>query len=120
MFVTYDLDAESDVRGALGRLGLKENNDFMPLGISQPGKDCIEGLLPQRVLAAVNGKETDLVMKLGSRDNKERRKAKDALKRKYLEEFTDQIGTCAKDEFKELARVVKVINAKLSVPKKDE
>jgi len=118
VFVTYDLDAQNEVSTALGRLGLKENSDFLPLGIGQPGKDCIEGMLPQRVLAAVNGRETDLVMKLGSKDNKERRKAKDALKHKYLEEFTCQIGNCAKDEFKELAKVVRTINAKLSEPKK--
>jgi putative ATP-dependent endonuclease of the OLD family len=113
VFVTYDLDAESEIRGSLARLGLKENSDFIPLGLSQPGKDCIEGLLPQRVLAAVNGKETDLVMKLGSRDSNERRKAKDTLKRKYLGEFTSHTDY-EKEELKELSKVVKTINAKLS------
>jgi hypothetical protein len=116
VFVTYDLDAESEIRGALGRLELKENSDFMALGLGQPGKDCIEGLLPQRVLATVNGRETDLVMKLGSKDTKERRNAKDALKRKYLEEFTSRTDH-EKEELKDLAKVVKTINAKLSGPK---
>ncbi len=116
VFVTYDLDAEGEVRTALGRLGLKENSDFVALGLSQPGKDCIEGLLPQRVLAAVNGAETDLVMKLGSRDNNERRKAKDALKRKYLDEFKARRDH-TKDELKDLAKAVKLINARLSGPR---
>ena len=66
VFVTYDLDADGDVRSALTRLGLKENRDFIALGVNTPGKDCCEGLLPERVLAAVNGRETVLVMKLGS------------------------------------------------------
>lgn len=117
VFVTYDLDADGEIRGALGRLGLKENTDFIPVGLGQPGKDCIEGLLPQRILAAVNGKQTDLVMKLGSKDSTERRRAKEALKRKYLEEFTS-CSDYEKEELKELAKVVKTINAKLSEPNK--
>ena len=114
VFVTYDLDAESDVCSALKRLGLKENHDFVALGLCQSGMDCIEGLLPQRVLAAVNGRETDLVMKLGSKDNSERRTAKDTLKRKYLEEFKSH-KDYTKDELKEMTKVVKSINSSLSV-----
>jgi putative ATP-dependent endonuclease of the OLD family len=111
VFITYDLDADGEIRAALGRLGLKEHSDFIPLGLGQPGKECIEGLIPHRVLAAVNGRETDLVMKLGSKDSNERRKAKDALKRKYLEEFTRQ-KSYEKDELRDLARVVKTVNAR--------
>lgn len=112
VFITYDLDADGEIRGALGRLSLKEHIDFLALGIDQAGRDCIEGLLPQRVLAAVNGKETDLVMKLGSRDSSERRRAKDGLKRKYLEEFGRHTDY-EKEELKDLAKVIKTINAKL-------
>jgi putative ATP-dependent endonuclease of OLD family len=113
VFVTYDLDAEGDVRNALLRLGLKENSDFIALGLRQPGKDCIEGLLPQRVLAAVMGRETDLAMKLGSRDSQERRRAKDALKRKYLEEFTNH-SDYRREELTELTKAVRAINVKLA------
>ena len=112
VFVTYDLDAESEIRASLGRLGLKENSDFIALGLTMPGRDCIEGLLPQCVLAAVNGRETDLVMKLGSKESAERRKAKDALKRKYLAEFTSRTNY-EKDDLKELSKVVRTINSKL-------
>lgn len=113
LFVTFDLDAESDVRAALNRVGLKEGTDYAALGVSQSGKDCIEGLLPQRVLSAVNGRETDLVMKLGSKDGSERRKAKDALKQRYLQEFKSRTDY-TKDELKDLSRVVKLINARYS------
>src|SRR4029077_19629202 len=78
VYVTYYLDADGDVRAALKRAGLKEDEHFIPLGVAQAGKDCIEGLLPQRVISAVHGRETDLVMKLSSG---ERRRAKDELKR---------------------------------------
>lgn len=112
VFVTYDLDAASDVRAALGRVGLEENTDYVGLGIDQPGKDCIEGLLPQSVLSAVNGRETDLVMKLGSRDSSERRKAKDALKKLYLSEFKSRTDH-TKEDLKDLGKVVRLVNSRL-------
>jgi hypothetical protein len=115
VFVTYDLDADSDARGALERLGLKDRTDFLALGVRQPGKDCIEGLLPDGVLAAVNGRETGCVMGLGSQDNKERKNAKEALKRKYLEEFKRR-KDYSKDELKDVARVMTAINARLCPP----
>lgn len=111
VFVTFDLDAESEVRSALTRVGLRDGQDYTALGMGQPGKDCIEGLLPQSVLSAVNGRETDLVMKLGSKDSSERRKAKDTLKKHYLNEFTSRTDY-VKDEIKNLVRVVKIINAR--------
>lgn len=115
VFVTYDLDAENEVWSALTRLGLKETKDFLSLGQNQPGRDSIEGLLPERVLATVNGRETDLVMRLHSRDNFERRAAKDTLKKKYLEEFKSHTDY-TKEELKELGKVLKVINARFSAP----
>lgn len=113
VFVTYDLDAASEVRAALGRVGLNESNDYIALGANQAGKDCIEGLLPHSVLSAVNGRETDLVMRLGSKDNSERRKAKDALKKLYLNEFKSR-ADLTKDDLKELAKVVRLVNLRLN------
>ncbi|WGJ14269.1 AAA family ATPase [Methylocapsa sp. D3K7] len=109
VFLTYDLDAHAEVSPALARLALKENTNYAPVGIKQAGKDCMEGILPENVLAAVNGRETDLVMKLGSAD---RKKAKDELKKKYLEEFKTR-NNYTKDELKEMNKIVKLINAKL-------
>jgi AAA15 family ATPase/GTPase len=115
VYVTYDLDADLDVRTALSRLGLKEKSDFLPLGLQKPGKDSIEGLLPERVLSAVNGRETALVMSLRSHNSKERKAAKDELKKKYLAEFKSH-SDYTNDELKELALVLKVINARLASP----
>lgn len=117
VFVTYDLDADHEVRAALSRLGLKEGEDFLALGLSRAGRDSIEGLLPERVLAAVNGRETELVMGMRSNAAPERKAAKDKLKKKYLEEFKQQSGF-TKDELKELIKVVKVISAKFARPHK--
>ena len=97
VFITYDLDADKDARNALGRLGLRPvQTHFIPLGIQQPGKDCVEGLLPSR-LATVNGRETDLVMKLSSAERRER------SQKLYLEEFNKHTDY-SKDELKELAK----------------
>jgi len=117
VFVTYDLDADHEVRGALTRLGLKEGKDFISLGLQAPGRDSIEGLLPERVLAAVNSRETGLVMGLRSRDNSERRDAKDKLKKKYLEEFK-QHTDYTREEMKDLLKALKVISGNLTRPNK--
>lgn len=113
VFVTFDLDAAPEARAALDRVGLKEGRDYTGLGVDQVGKDCIEGLLPRGVLSAVNGRETDLVMKLGGRENSERRKAKEALKKLYLSEFKSRTDY-AKEDLKELSKVVRLVNARLS------
>ncbi len=113
VFVTYDLDAARDVRAALSRIGLIDKQHFFGLGLNQAGKDCIEGLLPQRILSIVNGRETDLVMKLGSKINSERRTAKDALKKAYLAEFKSRTDY-TKEELRELSKVVRLINEKLN------
>ena len=117
VFITYDLDADQEVRGALNRLGLREGQDFVAVGTASPGRDSIEGLLPERVLSAVNGRETDLVMGLRSKDNSERRAAKDRLKKKYLEEFKQQTDY-TKEDLKDLTKALKIINSRLSRPNK--
>lgn len=113
VFITYDYDADSEIKGFLKRLGLKEGHDFLALGVHLPGRTAIEGLLPNRILDAVNGRETALVMQLGSRESKERKEAKDKLKKKYLEEFKKQTSY-SKEELKELSKAVKIINDRLS------
>ncbi len=110
VFITFDLDAKKDVTAALNRLSLTDGEDYCAVGINSPGRDCIEGILPHKILSAVNGRETDLVMRLGSNEKKH---AKDALKKKYLDEFKAQ-AVFTKDELKELGKIVKVVNDRLA------
>lgn len=117
VFITYDLDCKQDISGALLRLSLKEKTDHIPLGLSQAGKDAIEGLLPPSILSAVNGRETDLVMQLGSQNSKERRKAKDELKKKYLAEFKNG-KQFPVEELKYLQAAVRHINKRFTKPNK--
>lgn len=112
VFVTYDLDAHGEAKSALGRLGLKESQDFLPVGVSKASKNCLEGLLPDRTLSAVNGRETDLVMKLTSTDSAERRHAKEQLKKLYLEEFKKHTDYSA-DELKEINKIIQTVNKRV-------
>lgn len=117
VFITYDLDAENEVKSSLLRLGLREGVDFTPVGLQQAGRYAIEGLLPDKILNSVNGRETDLVMKLGSRENKDRRAARDALKKKYLSEFTSN-SDYTKTDLKELSKLIRIINSRFGATKK--
>jgi len=117
VFITYDLDCKHEVSAALNRLSLKEKTNHLPLGLNQSGKDAIEGLLPAKVLSSVNGRETDLVMQLGSQNNKERRKAKDELKKKYLLEFQNH-QRFDLEELKHLKTAIEHINKRFVKPKK--
>lgn len=86
VFVTYDLDCESQARKALEALGLKENQDFCAVGLDQDGKRDIEGLLPPKIAAAVYAKHPELVDHAMS-TAKGHGDARQRLKRARLEEF---------------------------------
>ena len=112
VFITYDLDASNDVKGSLARLNLKEKDDYIAIGVNKPGRDAIEGLLPNRILSAVQAKETDLVMALTSADSAARKSAKSNLKQKYLEEFK-KYNDYSNEELSELDKIWPIINKKM-------
>jgi len=105
------LESSSARRMPLG-INLRDRHVEVPLNDWGSGTQNRTHIL-MAVLAAVMGRETDLAMKLGSRDNAERRKAKDVLKRKFLEEFMRHTDY-TKDELKSLAKIIRTINAKLA------
>jgi hypothetical protein len=87
---------------------LNEGADFCAVGRDKPGKGAIEGLLPERTIAAVIGREPDLVMQLASQDPGDRKGAKQRLKREYLEEFKRH-RDYSNDELKDLERLFRII-----------
>jgi predicted secreted Zn-dependent protease len=111
VFITYDLDASNSVEKYLGRLNLKKNRDFISIGVNQPGKEAIEGLLPNKVLSKVNASETDLIMKLGSQNSKVRKDARNKLKKLYLDEFI-RTNSFSKEELSKITHLIKTINKK--------
>jgi putative ATP-dependent endonuclease of OLD family len=109
VFITFDLDAKTDAETALGRLSYRPTTHFISLGVPQPGKDCIEGLLPHSVMSCVLGRETDLVMQLTSTNDNLRKQAKAQLKAHYLKEFTSRTDYPS-DELKHLSAAITTIN----------
>ena len=108
VYLTYDLDAHGECSKSLETLGLKENVDFLPIGLADGGED-IEGLLPKSVLSSVHSKETDLVRRSSSVNNEDRKKAKEALKQRFLEEFKSRVDY-SEEDLKEFKKVIKIIN----------
>lgn len=87
LLVTFDLDAQVELAKAMGQIGLVEGQDYLPLGTSQVGKQCVEGLVPDRILSKVHAERTDLVMQLTSADANARKSAKSQMKQAILAAF---------------------------------
>jgi putative ATP-dependent endonuclease of the OLD family len=109
VLVTFDLDAKSELERTMSQVGLVENTGFLAVGSMKPGKQCIEGLLPDRVLSKVYSANTDLVMALTSAETKDRKLAKSSLKQKLLTEFKAD-RTIAREELKPFLPVFKALS----------
>jgi putative ATP-dependent endonuclease of the OLD family len=109
VFITFDLDARKDVEKCLTSLSLKENSDFIAIGLDQPGKRSIEGLLPESVRNIVNSKSDGLLMAATSGSRDESESARNRLKQLYLAEFK-ATATPGEDHYREFYKIVKVIN----------
>lgn len=113
VLVTFDLDARAELEKVMRQLDLVEGTGFLVIGQGKPGRECIEGLVPERVLSKVHGQNTDLVMQLSAADASARRSAKNSLKQKVLAEFKAD-SNITKDDlkgflpvFRALERIVK-------------
>jgi putative ATP-dependent endonuclease of OLD family len=113
VFITFDLDAKQEIEKHLQRIGLQDSRDYCSVGLSEDGKNCIEGLVPQRVVAKVHSENTDLMMQFASHDNKVRVKARDSLKRKILDEFKATMDL-TKAEMKNFQGLFKTIGTALN------
>lgn len=113
VFVTFDLDAAHEAKIAVSRLGLEEGKDFLAIGIDKPGKQAIEGLLPDRILSRVYGREVDLVMASQSANSTDRKSAKNKIKQILLDEFKSS-GPYEPAEIKSLSTIAKTIAKKFS------
>lgn len=87
VFVTFDLDARSEVKASLDRIGLVEGADYCAIGRPVSGCECIEGLLPAEIMRNVYGSRYDLVTAATSQDTKVRNSARSQIKQELLSEF---------------------------------
>ena len=85
--ISFDLDAKGELVKIMNQLSLNEAEDYFVIGANKPGKECVEGLIPERIVSAVYANNSDLVMQLGAQDGKLRKSAKSSLKAKILSEF---------------------------------
>lgn len=113
LFVTFDLDGHKECSAALNKLGRKEGMDYLAIGMNAAGRECIEGLLPPAVIADVMGKNANLTMAVMNGDPNQRKQAKDHLKKEMLKAFKSSTNYSAED-LKDLSKVVKTINKRLS------
>ena len=103
VYITYDLDAEKEVKRALERIGLEPAKDHCAIGVEGAGSDCIEGLLPAAVKKSVFSDNYETVVAMSSQDANVRKSAKNKLKSKFLDEFTRvTYKTSELSEFKKL------------------
>ena len=89
VFITFDLDAKQELGKIMQQIGLEDGVDYLAIGNNDSGKQCIEGLMPERILSDVHSKNTDLVMQLSAQDGKERKNAHRKLKQKILSAFQE-------------------------------
>lgn len=85
--VTVDLDRFNSVKKAVTSVGFKENVDFISVGVDEPGKQCIEGLVPKSLYGKVYTEDLDLTQKAMMAVGDEQKSAKNELKKKLIEAF---------------------------------
>ncbi len=112
LFVTFDLDAAGRLEKSLKALQLEKERHFLPVGLKGPGKQNIEGLLPERVTKAVYGANSDLVQAATSGTKDEQQSAKNKLKRLLLEEFK-RVAKPGIEDYGHFYRITKAINKAL-------
>lgn len=107
--VTYDLDAEPEVEGHLKELGLAKGVDYLAIGRGLPGKQCIEGLLPDRTFQSVFAANVELVQKATIAIGNEAKSAKSSLKNLYYDEF-EKTALPLTEDYKNFYGVAKQLN----------
>lgn len=116
IFLTFDLDAKLELEKTMQQIGLQEGEDYLAIGDEKPGKQCIEGLLPERILSTVYSQNTDLVMQLTAQDSKDRKSAKSALKQKILSAFQAE-SEITSDEIKGFRNLFKCLSCRITKDK---
>ena len=106
-FITFDLDAESEIKSVLEKIELVQDRDFIAIGENKEGTKCIEGLLPESIYQQVISAEVDLVRAMGSADTKARKSVSNALKKKLLERtMNSELGMAEMKKFQVMFRTI--------------
>jgi putative ATP-dependent endonuclease of the OLD family len=113
LFVTFDMDAEKDVRKTLDSLNLERGKHFAALGVDAPGKRAIEGLVPDHIRNQVYQANPGLVTQTMSDNKDEKESATNKLKDLLFDAFKGNAkpGT---DDYRLFYQAAAVISKALS------
>jgi putative ATP-dependent endonuclease of OLD family len=92
VFITFDLDSKEEVEAKLKQAGFQPDVDYLPIGVAEPGRKCVEGLLPDSIKSTVRERNPNIVDAFTSAVNSERKSASNRLKTLYLEEIKNEIA----------------------------
>ena len=108
MFITFDLDAKKAVERSIKSLGLKENVDYLAIGLNSDGADNIEGLVPKAIVSEVYAAEPTLIQQFGSPKAEVRKSAKNKIKDRILQQL--KASNLKEEEFSEFKKIFSKIN----------
>lgn len=112
-FITYDLDSDRELSKLFEDVGLQRGKHYLPIGQNTPGKDSIEGLLPEVVLQSIYGSNVDVVQQALSGNKDCREPARSRLKKLLLDEFK-RVATPGEEFYGRFYAVAKKIDSAMS------
>jgi len=113
-FVTFDLDVKGEVEPTLRAMGFSNQTEYLPVGIDEPGRKAIEGLVPDSVRGTVYAANTQLVdQAMNGAGSKEKNDARNALKKLILEQFK-KVATPGDEHYKHFYALARSIDKALA------
>ena len=112
-FITFDLDAKQEIEPCLIDVGFQEGKNYCAVGVDEPGRKDIEGLVPDNIRSTVYSANTGLVAQAMNGTSKERHSAKNKLKELILQEFK-KVASPGEEHYKGLYGLAKQVDRPLS------
>jgi energy-coupling factor transporter ATP-binding protein EcfA2 len=108
-FVTFDLDVKDEVEPCLKDTGFEHEKHYLAIGLDEPGRKAIEGLVPDSVRSAVYSANPGLVDQAMNGNGKEKNSARNYLKKLILQQFK-KVAIPGDEYYKNLYVVAKHID----------
>jgi len=112
-FITFDLDVKQEIDPCLKDVGYEEGKHYCAVGVDEPGRKDIEGLVPESIRSSVYSANPSVVAQAMNGSSKERHSAKNKLKQLILQEFKS-VAVPGEDHYKDLYGLAKQVDKALS------
>jgi putative ATP-dependent endonuclease of the OLD family len=113
VFVTFDADEQGGLSPILDTLGFVEGHSYLSIGINAPGKNNIEGLIPDSIRSVVYSENPAIVQVAMSSEKEASKDAKRELKKLLLKKFK-QAAQPGESDYGHFYKITKTINRALS------